>query len=148
MVISHLQTGLPSRSGMASECTIFASQCYQISMSTIIVLAESTKTRNRKSPQFSVTNVPVASQTAVGTFFPRKIAKRIDIASDILSQGKLQGFSGGKTVLGSKKSLRFSHLRQKVAIAIAEKLRHLAHSCFETTTHQDVMLAPRRMNPK
>ena len=33
---------------------------------------ESTKTRNRKSPRFSVANVPVASQTAMGTLVSSK----------------------------------------------------------------------------
>ena len=31
--------------------------------------APDSEIRNRKSPQFSVTNIPVASQTAVGMFF-------------------------------------------------------------------------------
>ena len=39
--------------------------------------SESTKNRNRKSPRFSVANVPVASQTAMGTFFARKNRKSL-----------------------------------------------------------------------
>ena len=42
---------------------------------------------------------------------------------------KIARLSGkGKDTLGVKKSLRFFHLRQKIAIAIAGKSRHLAHS--------------------
>ena len=68
--------------------------CYPEPHSGVIPLLgphkiESTKIRNRKSLRFAVANVPIASQTAVGLlglFLPRKIAKRIAIASDSPSQ--------------------------------------------------------------
>ena len=73
---------------------------------------ESTKTRNRKSPRFSVANVPVASQTVVGTLFSSKNCKknrdrlRLFVARK-KSQSSLGG-GGDKALLGSKRSLRFS----------------------------------------
>ena len=47
-------------------------------MDLLEISPESTKDCNRKSPRFSVANVPVASQTAVGTlFFPEKSQKEL-----------------------------------------------------------------------
>ena len=94
-----------------------------------VALAESTKKdRNRESPRFSVANIPVASQTAMGTLFSfENRSKRIAVASDFPSQGKTsQGWERRlKKTFGAQKSLRFFRLRQKIAIAMAEKSRHL-----------------------
>ena len=49
---------------------------------------ESNKNRNRKSPRFSVANVPVASQTAVGTLFSPKNCKN--------NRNRLRFFVAGK----------------------------------------------------
>ena len=70
--------------------------------------AEGTKNRNRKSPRFSVADVPVANQTAVGTrfFSSEKIAQRIAIASDFPSQGRIARLSGGKGSFSFEKSLQ------------------------------------------
>ena len=49
-------------------------------------------------------------------------------------QGKIgKGFWGGRTLLGAQVSLRFSHLRQKIAIAIAQKSQHLVHATLHST---------------
>ena len=51
---------------------------------------ESTKNRNRKSLQFFVANVSVASQTAMDALFLEKSAKKNrTIASDFPSQGEV-----------------------------------------------------------
>ena len=47
------------------------------------------------------------------------------------SQGSLGGGGGEGTLFGLQKSLRIFHLRQKIAIAIAEDSRHLVHSASE-----------------
>ena len=56
---------------------------------------------------------PSPAKPQRGRFFsPWKIAKRVAMTSDFPSQGKIAGLSGGgRTPLGPKKSLRFSHLR-------------------------------------
>ena len=51
-------------------------------ISPFSLCAESTKNRNCKSSRFSAANIPNVSQTAVGTLFPRNIAKRSKIACD------------------------------------------------------------------
>ena len=61
-------------------------------------------------------------------FVLEKIAKRVAIACDFLSQEISQGSLGEKALLGPKKWLRFFRLRQKIAVAIAEKSRHFVHS--------------------
>ena len=94
--------------------------------------AESTKNRNRKSPQFSVANVLVASQTAAGTLFSSKKRKKNRKLLAIFVARKhrkaLWGRGGERHFWCPKKSLRFFHQRQKIAIAIAAKTRHLVHS--------------------
>ena len=100
---------------------------------------ESTKHRNRKSPRFSVANVPVAGQTEVGTFFsPKKFANRIAIASVFLffARKDCKALLGARTLLGPRKSLRLCHLRQKIAITITEKSGHLVHSDPDSTLRQ------------
>ena len=54
-------------------------------------------------------------------FFIRKIAKRTAIACDFSFARKIARLSRGKTFLGPQESLRFLHLRLKIAIEIAEK---------------------------
>ena len=63
-------------------------------------------------------------------FLLEKSQKKIAIASAFPLQGNRKEFGGreGKDSFGPKKSLRSFHLRQKIAVAIAEKARHLVRS--------------------
>ena len=67
---------------------------------------ESTKNRNRKSPRFSVANVPVASQTTVGTFFSSKNRKKNHKRLRLLVARKSL-WGGKKTLLGPKNRCDF-----------------------------------------
>ena len=71
--------------------------------------AERTKNRNRNSQRFFVANVPVASQTAMGSPFSSKDRKKKSqsLATSCRKENRKAFFGGGRTLLGAKEPLRF-----------------------------------------
>ena len=121
-----------------SPCEASSSACHKLTCSCFLSLAvsrlscrctlasssakaraKSTKNRHRKSPRFSVANVPVASLTAMGHFFPVKNCNRIASGRDFPSQGKSQGCLRWKHSFGVRKIAAVFDLHWIVAIAIA-----------------------------
>ena len=96
---------------------------------------ESTKTRNLKSPRFSVANVPVASQIPVGRFFFEQSQREPQSLAIFCRKGKSQGFLGAQQIAAF-----FAPASQKIATAIAEKKsRHSVHSAGNSKA-MDTML--------